>query len=181
MYITSLGDLGAGKTTFTRGIVRSKFDDHNMVVTSPSYLLDNTYQYGRNKYIHHMDLYRLPVGYTEMGILGIPAIYKAALCIIEWPNRLLEQFLPESYLEVSFAISSGDACRKEQPFPNPTASISEKDKSHMDVSDSGIHGSDDDATFANESNQSRVITVRPVGSKWLDKVNLLYNIRNLFE
>ena len=63
------GDLGAGKTTFARGIIRCKFGDNNMVVTSPSYLLDNVYQYDEDKYIHHMDLYRLPTG-CDLSILG---------------------------------------------------------------------------------------------------------------
>lgn len=99
-----LGDLGAGKTSLARGVIRWKFQDEDMVVTSPSYLLDNMYQFGENDFIHHIDLYRLPVG-CDTKILGIPEIYNNSLCIIEWPERLLSSNLPESYLDVNILIS----------------------------------------------------------------------------
>lgn len=98
------GDLGAGKTTFTRGLIRAKFEDEDMRVTSPSYLLDNVYQYDEAQYIHHMDLYRLPTG-CDLSILGIPEIYSTSLCIIEWPQRMGEN-LPEQYLDI--VINIGD-------------------------------------------------------------------------
>ena len=98
------GDLGAGKTTFTRGLIRSKFEDEDMRVTSPSYLLDNVYEYDESQYIHHMDLYRLPTG-CDLSILGIPEIYGTSLCIIEWPQRMGTN-IPNQYLDV--AINIGD-------------------------------------------------------------------------
>ena len=63
-----LRDLGVGKTSLSRGIIRRKMGDMQMRVTSPSYLLDNVYDYfdteedETRKKIHHMDLYRLPTG-----------------------------------------------------------------------------------------------------------------------
>jgi tRNA threonylcarbamoyladenosine biosynthesis protein TsaE len=96
------GDLGAGKTTFTRGLIREKFEDEEMRVTSPSYLLDNAYEYAEGQFIHHMDLYRLPTG-CDLSILGIPAIYSTSLCIIEWPQRMGEN-LPVQYLDIDIAI-----------------------------------------------------------------------------
>ena len=62
------GDLGAGKTTLTRGLLRELYQDDNMIVTSPSYLLDNTYEYN-GVMIHHMDLYRLPTA-SDLSMLG---------------------------------------------------------------------------------------------------------------
>lgn len=99
------GDLGAGKTTLARGLIRNKFGDPDMRVTSPSYLLDNTYEYEEGKLIHHMDLYRLPTG-CDMSILGIPDIFTSALCIIEWPQRMQGK-LPAEFLDVDLRI--GDA------------------------------------------------------------------------
>lgn len=95
------GDLGAGKTTFARSLIRTKFDDQSMRVTSPSYLLDNTYEYD-DGHIHHMDLYRLPTG-CDLSILGIPEIYSTALCIIEWPERMGDK-LPSEHLDVEMLI-----------------------------------------------------------------------------
>jgi tRNA threonylcarbamoyl adenosine modification protein YjeE len=74
------GNLGAGKTTFARGFIRSKYNDNKMIITSPSYLLDNTYEYedlsihiGKIKSIHHMDLYRLPTG-CDLSMFDIPGM-----------------------------------------------------------------------------------------------------------
>ena len=96
------GDLGAGKTTLTRGLIRHKFCDETMRVTSPSYLLDNSYQYGDDEVIHHMDLYRLPTG-ADLSMLGIPGIFSTSLCIIEWPQRMGDK-LPADYLDVDLTI-----------------------------------------------------------------------------
>lgn len=102
------GDLGAGKTTFARGIIRTKFDDESMRVTSPSYLLDNTYEYDEG-HIHHMDLYRLPTN-CDLSILGIPEIYSSSLCIIEWPERMGDN-LPLEHLDVEMTIGGGERRR----------------------------------------------------------------------
>jgi len=101
-------------------------------VTSPSYLLDNTYAYGvlpegasdpEAAVIHHMDLYRLPgplpggEGYEDgvgeggfdASMLGIPGIYSACLCLLEWPERLHQRDLPPSFLDVEINISIDEA------------------------------------------------------------------------
>jgi len=104
------GDLGAGKTTFSRGLIRAKFDDESMRVTSPSYLLDNTYEYDEGLYIHHMDLYRLPTG-CDLSMLGIPGIYASSLCLIEWPQRMSADHLPPTYLEMDFKINADESRR----------------------------------------------------------------------
>jgi len=110
------GDLGAGKTTLTRGLIRSKFNDPEMMVTSPSYLLDNCYQYGEHLFIHHMDLYRLPSG-CDMDILDIPHVFSTSLCIIEWPDRLTPELVPESYLGLTISIDSASQRRSIQLDP----------------------------------------------------------------
>ena len=110
------GELGAGKTTFSRGLIRAKFDDDNMRVTSPSYLLDNTYEYGEGMYIHHMDLYRLPTG-CDLSMLGIPGIYASSLCLIEWPQRMGADNLPPEYLDMDFKIN-GDESRRISLTPH---------------------------------------------------------------
>ena len=60
------GDLGAGKTCFSRGFIRGRTGrqggdttDSYIRVTSPTYLLSNTYPLEDGINIHHMDLYRL--------------------------------------------------------------------------------------------------------------------------
>jgi len=103
------GDLGAGKTTLVRGLIRNKNQDDNMVVTSPSYLLDNVYCYDEDeKKIHHMDLYRLPND-CDMSVLGMPGIFEDCLCLIEWPERINREFYPKEYLEVNLSISEDES------------------------------------------------------------------------
>jgi tRNA threonylcarbamoyl adenosine modification protein YjeE len=106
-FILQTGDLGAGKTTFSRGIVRAKFNDFNMKVTSPSYLLDNCYRYGEKQNIHHMDLYRMPPN-SDLSILGIPEVFLDSLCLVEWPQRMSSQFHPSSYLDVAIVIGEDE-------------------------------------------------------------------------
>jgi tRNA A37 threonylcarbamoyladenosine biosynthesis protein TsaE len=52
-------DMGAGKTCFARSFIRQLKNDPNMVVTSPSYLLDNTYDCNAKKWC--VDTYSMVV------------------------------------------------------------------------------------------------------------------------
>ncbi|CAM9487663.1 unnamed protein product [Discosporangium mesarthrocarpum] len=101
------GDLGTGKTCFARGFIRAMVGDSSLPVTSPSYLLDNTYQAeGGEVIIHHMDLYRLS-GESDLHILKIPEVLQTSVCLIEWPCRL-GKFVPDHRLDVSFLALSED-------------------------------------------------------------------------
>lgn len=158
-----------------------------MVVTSPSYLLDNTYRYGENDYIHHMDLYRLPVGYTEMGILGIPSIFDSALCLVEWPNRLQSKFMPSSYVDISISIPSSGSVPSDVPVFNLYNDEKDSDE-HVDanseVEGSGANketardvDSGDDSDTYNEyadeeeqiPEQLRIVNFTFHGDRWLQK------------
>lgn len=98
------GHLGAGKTTLSRGFIRAKLNDPYLRVTSPTYLLDNAYQFDSGKIIHHFDLYRLPRG-CDTSVLDIPNVFASSICLIEWPQRLAATALPSEYLEVSIMIA----------------------------------------------------------------------------
>eukprot|EP01041_Mallomonas_annulata_P002567 gene2566-5010_t len=98
------GDLGAGKTCLTRGFIRSILQDNELVVTSPSYLLDNTYVDDFDNTIHHMDLYRLPTG-CDLSMMGIPDIFTSCICVIEWPQRMDEKQMPSNYLDITISIN----------------------------------------------------------------------------
>jgi tRNA threonylcarbamoyl adenosine modification protein YjeE len=178
------GDLGAGKTTLSRGLIRSKFNDSKMLVTSPSYLLDNTYKYGPSKYIHHIDLYRLPEKFGKMSMLGIPSIYESALCIIEWPSRLVEEDVPKSYLEVTISIDDTAAATSvgiadpDSPNFGPNAYRDSKSdpgcefESEYDSS-SDFESDSEDGGATEEHCQLRRIELRAVGPRWEQKIHLL--------
>lgn len=119
------GDLGAGKTTMSRGLIRRLFDDDSMRVTSPSYLLDNSYEYGPGEVLHHMDLYRLPTG-ADMTMLGMPGIFDTCLCLIEWPQRMADK-LPREYLDVDLKIQEDETrLITFTPFPETSERWKEK-------------------------------------------------------
>lgn len=79
------GDVGAGKTHFTRCAILSLLDMPEDV-PSPTYTLVQTY-HARPGEIWHADLYRL-THVSEIEELGLDAAFTDAICLIEWPDRL---------------------------------------------------------------------------------------------
>ncbi|OQO71058.1 tRNA (adenosine(37)-N6)-threonylcarbamoyltransferase complex ATPase subunit type 1 TsaE [Enterococcus villorum] len=96
------GDLGAGKTTLTKGIAVGLGIDQ--MIKSPTYTIIREYSEGRLP-LYHMDIYRVA---TSGADLGLDEYFEGeGLSVIEWGN-LLEEALPEDYLELILEKSDTD-------------------------------------------------------------------------
>lgn len=97
------GDLGAGKTTFTKGFGAAL----GVVepITSPTFTLAREYE-GRLK-LHHLDVYRLEQ-LDEVLDLALPELLESGgVVIIEWGDTILPA-LPPDYLDLRLGFGDGD-------------------------------------------------------------------------
>ena len=83
--IAYLGDLGAGKTAFTRGLARGL--DIPMRVTSPTYIIVNEYTDGRLP-LFHFDMYRLGSSDELFDIGWEDYLLRGGVCAVEWSENV---------------------------------------------------------------------------------------------
>ena len=102
--IALIGELGCGKTLFTRGICAGLGVPIRQV-NSPTFVFVNEY-YGKLP-VFHMDLYRMgeiAEGF-EIGILDYLARTGSGVMVVEWSEKILS-LLPDDHLKVEFNIVS---------------------------------------------------------------------------
>lgn len=100
--ITLSGDLGAGKTTFARALIRHLAGSDAVEVPSPTFTLMQTYELPRFT-VTHADLYRLS-GPSELAELGFEDIPENTIVLLEWPDRAAG-FLPPNRLDIALTLS----------------------------------------------------------------------------
>ena len=93
------GDLGAGKSTLARALIRALADDIGLEVPSPTFTLVQSYE--TRVPVHHFDLYRLSSP-DELDELGLDDALVQGAALIEWPERAGDR-LPGTALEVELA------------------------------------------------------------------------------
>jgi len=102
MVLALYGDLGSGKTTFVRFLVKALGFDSR--VQSPTFVLHRCYtkSEGVIKTIHHIDLYRLALE-EEVLDFGLEELLqdKSSLVLIEWPE-LATDLLPDNAIRLRF-------------------------------------------------------------------------------
>lgn len=100
-----IGNLGAGKTTLAKGIVRGRGAAQAEEVSSPTFTL--IHEYGADGTVYHIDLYRLDEP-RQVATLGLDDLFdRDALVLIEWGERF-PQLLPAARTEIRIRTSGDD-------------------------------------------------------------------------
>lgn len=127
------GNLGAGKTTFVRGLARGLAIDEKVLIHSPSFTL--IHEYPGKTPLYHLDLYRLenPAQVLELGIEEY--LERGGVVAVEWPERALELF-PEDSFSIWLVPASSSARKvsiypfKTSPFEDPSVLSSQAHGGH---------------------------------------------------
>jgi len=106
MVICLRGDLGSGKTVFTKGFAQAMEIDEE--VTSPTFNIIKEYLSG-DMPLFHMDVYRLDGQVDELGIEEY--FTKKGVTIIEWAD-MIPDYLPEKRLDIKIRNSEDDEYKR---------------------------------------------------------------------
>ena len=101
-FVTLSGDLGAGKTTFARALIRRLATDPDIEVPSPTFTLMQTYELP-SLLVVHADLYRVTAA-AELAELGFDDLPSEAVVLLEWPDRAAAQ-MPLDRLDIAFTLA----------------------------------------------------------------------------
>lgn len=108
MFIAMTGELGGGKTCFTRGIVAGAVPESSHLVASPTFAIMN--EYPGVPPVYHFDFYRFSSS-REIEELGFEEYFQGnGICVAEWAERLGE-LLPGERLDITF-FHTGDNSRR---------------------------------------------------------------------
>jgi len=117
MVIALHGDLGAGKTTLVRGVLRAL--GWSGAVKSPTYTLVEYYAVS-SLYLYHFDFYRF-ADPSEWETAGLADCFRNdSVCLVEWPERV-GGLLPAADLDVTLTHAAPDAGGRELALSASTA------------------------------------------------------------
>jgi len=106
LVVLLIGDLGAGKTTFAKGVAEGLGVVRAEDVSSPTFAL--IHEYGDRGRLYHIDLYRLDTE-AEIESLGLDELFsRPAIVLLEWAERF-PRLLPEERLEIRITARDDDS------------------------------------------------------------------------
>jgi tRNA threonylcarbamoyladenosine biosynthesis protein TsaE len=109
LHLSLIGDLGAGKTTFTRYLLKAL--GHTGKVKSPTYTLCEPYQLaidGREFSLNHFDLYRMRYAEEWLDAGFRDTFSNPGICIVEWPEKA-EGTLPATDAELYLTMNDDES------------------------------------------------------------------------
>lgn len=118
--ILLIGNLGAGKTTLAKGIVKGLHAASIEDVSSPTFTLIHEYGFGGKTAVFHIDLYRLDQA-SHVASLGLDEIFdREAVVLLEWAERFPE-LLPDERIEIRLTPEGEEGRRIEVAWVRPLA------------------------------------------------------------
>lgn len=109
-FIELIGDVGAGKTLITRGILQGA--GYEGEVTSPTFTISRIYNLPQQKRLYHFDFYRLNADEDVARSLAEADEEDEAIVVVEWPATIAAS-LPGERVRLSMAAENEDAQRRE--------------------------------------------------------------------
>lgn len=100
-----IGDLGAGKTTLTKGIAKGLGVPDNYQITSPTFTLIN--EYDGNFRLYHFDLYRLQDAHDLQDLCYEEYFYGRGVCVIEWADKI-KDLVTDDMITIYFSYLDED-------------------------------------------------------------------------
>lgn len=134
------GDVGAGKSVFSRAFIRAAAGDPMLTVPSPTYLLQNLYDETMLAHsrvpIHHFDLYRLPSDAPPtLERLNLQASFSSAVSLVEWAERA-QVSMPDEHLAIHIsAIPPGTEQEYILLAPQHSTPLAASNQSHEQHAD----------------------------------------------
>jgi tRNA threonylcarbamoyl adenosine modification protein YjeE len=157
------GGVGAGKSYFSRAFIRAAVGDEQMPVPSPTFLLQQSYEVLAEKplTIHHFDLYRLEnVPEAALQRLDLPGCFSAALCLVEWPERLPAHQLPSTRLDMHIEALAAQPCEQA---PGGYSGAEEEEEEE-----------EDEDEFSDR--RPRACTLAAHGERWQRRLSRLHQV-----
>ncbi|KAA0968655.1 tRNA (adenosine(37)-N6)-threonylcarbamoyltransferase complex ATPase subunit type 1 TsaE [Aureimonas fodinaquatilis] len=131
------GDLGAGKSTLARFIIRHLAQDPHLEVPSPTYTLVQTYE--TLPKVSHFDLYRLGED-SELEELGFDEAAETGIVLVEWPERA-EQARTDANLTIELSIAkSGGRDAVLRPAPEIALRLAHSLRIRNLLNEAGLEG-----------------------------------------
>jgi tRNA threonylcarbamoyladenosine biosynthesis protein TsaE len=101
--VALIGELGSGKTTFTKGVAEGLGVRSWRYVNSPSFVIVKAYR--GTMPLYHMDLYRLD-GNAEMETVGYEEyLWSDGVCVVEWADKIM-RLLPNEYVKITITFTN---------------------------------------------------------------------------
>ncbi|KAI3428791.1 hypothetical protein D9Q98_007610 [Chlorella vulgaris] len=172
------GSVGAGKSYFSRAFIRAAADDDELPVPSPTFLLQNIYNEHPGPPIHHFDLYRLTQQY-DLARLDLQSSFTQAVCLVEWPQRMGLQHLPQEHLALHISILSPAEQQQaqQQLAAAESSAVGSVDLGCQQGEPGG--GAEEDAVDGSSIDDGsgdarwRRMWLTPMGKRWLPRLQLL--------